>query len=194
MSIVLNMLENKTLTKYASGTASAVIIMTGVKAIGRPAFIYADKNSDAETKNYTATKEFLYQILCLGITIALIPLFKFGGLKMAEKHLKIPELSGLMEEMSGTKNLFKKLNIFKVKYKEFTKLVKENKIDKTSPVNQALTIAHGGTEVGSFVGSVIGLTVLAPLISHKILHPIMHAMGLGKKDGHSNTKPIDVKA
>lgn len=81
-------LENKTLTKVAEGATATVLIMTGIKAVARPAFIYADKKSDAETKKYTAVKEFLYQLLCLGITFAVLPLFKKGGTKLAENVIK----------------------------------------------------------------------------------------------------------
>lgn len=85
---VAKVLGSKSLTKLAGGMAGTVYFMTGVKAVARPAFIYADKNSDKETKKYTAAKEFLYQILCLGITVAMLPLFKSGGKKLAEKLLK----------------------------------------------------------------------------------------------------------
>ena len=85
---IAKVLGSKGLTKVASGVAGTVYIMTGIKAVARPAFIYADKNSDAETKKYTAVKEFLYQILCLGITVAMLPFFKKGGKKLAENLLK----------------------------------------------------------------------------------------------------------
>lgn len=81
-------LENKTLTTLATGVAGTVYVTTAIKAIGRPAFIMSDKKSDPETKKYTATKEFLYQVLCLGLTVAMIPFFKKGGGKIAENILK----------------------------------------------------------------------------------------------------------
>lgn len=174
---MVNLLGNEKLAKIATGTAGTVYVMTGIKAIARPAFIYADKNSDAETKKYTAGKEFLYQVLCLGITVAMIPFFKAGGLKLAEKYLKRdPKAGKVLEELSSTKNIFKKLNIFSKAHKETKELAPEDSFKK------AMTIAHGGIEVGSFVGSVLGLTILAPIISHEILHPIMKALGLEKKE------------
>lgn len=80
-------LENKTLTNLATGIAGTVYVTTALKAVGRPAFIMSDKKSDPETKKYTAVKEFLYQVLCLGLTIAMIPFFKKGGKKIAENIL-----------------------------------------------------------------------------------------------------------
>lgn len=85
---VAKVLGSKRLTKLAGGMAGTVCFMTGIKAVARPAFIYADKNSDPETKKYTAAKEFLYQVLCLVLTLAVLPLFKKGGIKLAENLLK----------------------------------------------------------------------------------------------------------
>lgn len=81
-------LENKNLTNLATGIAGTVYVTTGLKAVGRPAFIYADKKSDHETKKYTAAKEFLYQVLCLLLTVAMLPGFKAGGKKLAENLIK----------------------------------------------------------------------------------------------------------
>lgn len=87
-------LENKTLTSLSSTMAKTVIVTTALKAVGRPAFIYADKKSDAETKKYTAGKEFLYQLLCLGLTLIMLKGFKKGGQKLAENLVnKKPDLA-----------------------------------------------------------------------------------------------------
>lgn len=91
-------LSNNRFNKVATGATSAVLIMTGMKAVARPIFIYTDKNSDPETKKYTATKEFLYQLLCLGLTLAVLPLFKKGGVKLAEKSIK----NGMNEDLKKT--------------------------------------------------------------------------------------------
>lgn len=170
---VTRVLESEKFAKFAKGAAGAVYVTTAIKAIGRPAFIYADKNSDKETKKYTAGKEFLYQLLCLGLTVGMIPAFRYGGFKMAEKHIKNQPLLKEVAKRIADVSPLKKVGQFE---KEFAN------IDKMSPVaKQSMTLAKGGTEVGSFVGSIIGLTIIAPLISHKILHPIMTAVGLEKK-------------
>lgn len=164
---IIRFLENDKFAKFASGAAGAVYVTTAIKAIGRPAFIYADKHSDAETKKYTAGKEFLYQLLCLGITVAMIPFFRKGGFALAKKHLKnIPELSNIN------------------KLKEFNNALKAKTYE--GEAKKAMTLAKGGAELGSFVGSILGLTIIAPLISHKILHPIMHALGMEKKHEKNN--------
>lgn len=164
MSKITNLLMNEKAYKFGKVAAGAIYATTALKAIGRPAFIYADKNSDKETKKYTAAKEFLYQILCLGITIGILPLFKMGGFKLAQKNLKnIKEFSNI----KGVKS-------FEQEFKN---------IDKYSDsLKEKLKLTNGGVELGSFVGSVLGLTIIAPLISHKILHPVMHAIGFDKKE------------
>jgi len=194
---VARVLENDKFAKFAKGAAGAVYVTTAIKAIGRPAFIYADKNSDKETKKYTAAKEFLYQTLCLLLTVGMIPAFRAGGLKLAEKHLKHPLLKDVAKRIADVSPL-KKVGQFEKEYAN---------IDKMAPdAKKAMTLVKGGTEVGSFVGSIIGLTIIAPLISHKILHPIMNAIGLEKKEASkpATTKPeitpewdqnkVDVKA
>lgn len=77
-------------------TTAQVSIETGLKAVGRPAFTLADTHVDKETRKYSAVKELLYQTLCLGIYLAVIPVtFKKGGFaifkKLCNKLNKHPE-------------------------------------------------------------------------------------------------------
>ena len=77
----------------AQNTDACVKIETGLKAVGRPAFTLIDKNTDKETRKYAASKEFLYQALCLGIYMMIIPpIFKNGGFKLAQKIFKSENL------------------------------------------------------------------------------------------------------
>ena len=180
-------LGSENLAKVAKGTAGAVYVMTGIKAIGRPYFIYKDKNSDENTKKYAATSEFLYQVICLGITVAMIPFFKTGGLKLAEKYLKNDkDAAKILGEVSKV-GIFKRASAFAEKYKEVKHTFKEGK--PQSEFGEAMAKGNGGIELGAFVGSIIGLTLLAPPISHAIVHPIMKAIGMDKKQEHD--KPLD---
>ena len=87
---VTNLLTNPTLTRIAQSTSSSVSIETGLKAVGRPAFILADNKIEPETKRYAAMKEFLYQATCLATyMLMIIPIFKSGSFKLA-KNSKIP--------------------------------------------------------------------------------------------------------
>lgn len=190
---VKNILTHQKLTNTAKGIAGTVVLTTAIKAIGRPAFIYADKKSDHETKKYTAGKEFLYQMLCLGLTFAMIIPAQKLGFKIAKKHMKdITELKGIVN-FKQFETVTKDLNELSTEAKTILgsdKLKDENK--------SALKLVKGGVELGSFIASILGLTIVAPLISHEILHPIMKWAGLSKKHDHKNntaeTNKVNVKA
>jgi len=180
-------LGNAKFANFAKGTAGAVYVMTVIKAVGRPYFICKDKNSDENTKKYAATSEFLYQLICLGITVAMIPFFKTGGLKLAEKYLKNDkDAAKVLGEVSKV-GIFKRASAFAEKYKEVKHTFEEGK--PQSKFGEAMAKGNGGIELGAFVGSVIGLTLLAPPISHAIVHPIMKAIGMDKKE--ESSKKLD---
>lgn len=191
MGIVLNSLSNKNFAQIAKKTAVTVYLMTGVKAVVRPMFIMGDKKNDQETKKYTATKEVLYQILCLGAAALMIPFAERIGFGMAEKQLSKlkPNLKKLSElpEFSKLKDLkwLKEAQNFKKEYleKSFNESFHEKaKTDEQTKIaDEAMHIVNGGVETGSFIASILGLTLLAPMISHEILHPIMHAIGMDHK-------------
>ena len=188
---MINKLTNINWAKTAKKTAVTVYVMTVIKAGVRPAFIMTDKKNDTETKKYTAAKEVLYQVLCIGMAVALMPLFERGGFKLAEKQLK--NIKGL-EKITKYNQIseFSKINKvseFKKDYldKSFDeKFHAKSKTDKkTKLANEAMHLVNGGVETGSFVASILGLTILAPLISHEILHPILKAVGLNTKESNN---------
>lgn len=197
-------LGNEHFAKLATGATATVLITTGIKAVARPVFIYTDKKTDKETKKYTAGKEFLYQVLCLGITLALLPFAKSGGLKLAEKFIKNDSTAaGFLEKAKNakgsTEKAFKKeIEKTMEEYHNATKVIKEwenngNKVEtddikkakatleRLKSTATAINAGLGGIEIGALVGSIGGLTLLAPIISHEILHPIMHTLGMEKK-------------
>lgn len=190
-----NFIGKDKVAKFAAGTAGTVYVMTGIKAVGRPYFIYTDKNTDKATKKYAATSEFLYQLICLGVTLAMIPFFKTGGLKLAEKYLKQnPESAKILENVSKT-NIYSRSKAFDNEFSKvkegFKEVVNGNKKGKlpTTDFEKAMAKGHGAIEAGSFIGSIIGLTLLAPPLSHKIVHPIMKALGMSKEE-----KPAEIKS
>lgn len=172
---ISNVLSNKKVTYATKGIMAAVVGTTALKAIGRPIFIMTDKHSDSETKKYTATKEFLYQVLCLGLTFFMVLPAQRLGFNIAKKHMRdIAELKGITK--------FKEFEIVTKDLDELTdeakKIVGPKFNDNRS--KHALKIVKGGVELGSFVGSIVGLTIVAPLISHELLHPIMHALKMDR--------------
>lgn len=93
MGMLINAITSNTFQTIAQNTDACVKIETGLKAVGRPAFTLMDKNTDKDTRQYAAAKELLYQLLCFGIYVAVIPpIFKNGGFKLAQKLFKNEKL------------------------------------------------------------------------------------------------------
>ena len=85
---ITNIFTNPALVNLSQNTAARVSCETGLKAVGRPAFILIDKDVDSKTKGYSAMKEFLYQAICLAVYLAVIPLvFKQGMFALAKKGI-----------------------------------------------------------------------------------------------------------
>lgn len=110
-----NVISKPGFQNIAQNTTAQVSIETGLKAVGRPAFTLADKHVDKQTRKYSAVKELLYQTLCLGIYLVLIPpVFKRGAFKifksLCNKMNKHPEL---LKELSKGKIDKCAINMFK---------------------------------------------------------------------------------
>ena len=86
---VANILLNPRFVNFANNTKYTVSTESIFKATGRPAAIMMDNHVDKDTRKYAATKEGLYQALCLAIYLTMIPLvFQKYGFKIAQKILK----------------------------------------------------------------------------------------------------------
>lgn len=184
--------------EIAENTAKAVIIETVLKSIGRPSFIYLDKDTSAETKKYSAAKEFLYQALCLSIYLSIIPQFKKGGFAVAKKIFADDDVvrhicekgKNYCETSAGSKGLGKIKKEYEILSKNYKAFMDDYhyKQDNCIEPSKSEKNIKGSVEAVSIVGSILGLTILAPQISHVILHPIMNFLGLEKKHGgHDKT-------
>ncbi len=189
---ITGLLSNPTLTRVAQSTSSSVSIETGLKSIGRPAFILADNKIEPETKRYAAMKEFLYQATCLATYMLLIiPVFKNGSFKVAKNILK--------EEPAFQK--FKNAKEY-LNYKKFADMPKETRLKSLAEIKkkdlfskemkeylmttekpEQHNIIKGSIEFGNIVGSVLGLAIFAPQVSHLIVHPVLRVIGM-EKDEH----------
>lgn len=181
---IQNIIASPTFYNITESTAAQMSIKTSLNSIGRPGFILMDKKIDPHTKRFSATKEFLYQLLSLSLYMAIIiPVFKNGGFKLAQK-------------------LFKDEAVFKAfknpeKFSKFHKLTEEEKLAKLEELSnlsktgdkftrqninqESEYFANGVIETSSLIGTVTGLAIVAPLTAAKLIHPIMKFVGLNKK-------------
>lgn len=195
-------LSNSSFVNLTQNTTVSVGVETTLKSIGRPGFILIDNDIDPETKKYAATKEFFYQLICLGVYLAVIPpIFKSGSFKLGRKifgtehpeFFKFKNMNEYLEYHRYAKKPFtdRKASLRKIKSTEKFKHdgLREALTTEQSP--ETYDLIKGSIEVGSFVGSILGLAVLAPQISHKLIHPIMKALHLEKEEP---AKKTDLKA
>ena len=196
-----NFITSNALSNIAQSTTASVSIETGMKAIGRPSFILADKELEPRTKKYAATKEFLYQAICLGTYMALvIPLFKNGSFKLAKNRIFKDEKGFQLFKNASEFLDYHKLSALpkearvrtlnEAKYQDkFTKEVQEL---LKSDTPEKFSLVKGLIEVGNTLGSVLGLAVFAPEVSHLIIHPVMKLLGLEKKDSNPERHELDI--
>ena len=196
-----NFITSNALSNIAQSTTASVSIETGMKAIGRPSFILADKELEPRTKKYAATKEFLYQAICLGTYMALvIPLFKNGSFKLAKNKIFKDEKGFQLFKNASEFLDYHKLSALpkdarvralnEAKYQDkFTKEVQEL---LKSDTPERFSLVKGLIEVGNTLGSVLGLAVFAPEVSHLIIHPVMKLLGMEKKDSNPERDELDI--
>lgn len=198
---IANALSNSNLVNLTQNTAARVSIETTLKSIGRPGFILIDNDIAPETKKYAATKEFLYQAICLGVYLALIPpIFKSGSFKLGKKmfgktHPEFFKFKDSKEFLEYHKYANRNLNDRKAslsKIKSHNKFehdgLKEDLLSNENP--EKYSLIKGCIEAGTFIGSILGLAIVAPEISHYTVHPIMKLIGLEDK----KKKDLDIKA
>lgn len=209
LGAITNAIANPHLTKIAENTITQVGIETTLKAIGRPAAILVDKDISADTKEYAAAKEFLYQATCLVTYLFLIvPVFKKGGFKLAKNvlfknHPEFQKFESAKEFEYYTKLAKKsvadrKLTLQKEKVKDkYHPDVRKDLETNEKPEKYPLISSTIG--VFNLLGSVLGLAVLAPQVSHAFIHPALKLLGLEEKNKkhsekieHSNK--VDTKA
>ena len=160
IGIVQNIITNPNLFNVASNTASQMACKIGVQSVGQPAFVLANNQLDSQTKKYSATKELLYQLLCLGINFAIvIPIFQKNAFRIAKKLYKNEPVF----------NMFKNVKEFK-KYNELETDIEKNTFlnnikSDYKPTADDMAFGRGITNLVSIIGSVLGFAILAPLTS-----------------------------
>ncbi len=174
---VRNVITNPKAAEFARNTVCAIAVETTLKAAGRPAFIYYDKNANKQAKKYAATKEFLYQSFCLGLYLSLINKFKnktykFISQKFAQKSPEDKRKIELYDSFQNKIKAEKDKNAKKLLEKQFSKLLHTNK---------DYHFGKGVKEFSSIVSTVFILAICAPIASQIILHPVMDMIFKDKK-------------
>lgn len=173
--------SNPKAAAFAQNTVCAIAVETTLKALGRPAFIYYDKNANGRSKKYAATKEFIYQSFCLGLYLSLIDKFKGIAYNKFSKHLanKDPENK-------------RKLDLFDAEQAKIKAASKEKKASMEKAFhtmiqkNPDLKFGKGVKELSSIGATVFILALCAPILSQIILHPVMNLIFKnGKKQAKS---------
>jgi len=186
---VQSLISNPALYNMSQSTVAQITTETCLKAVGRPSFILMDNDIDAQTKKFSATKEFLYQMVCLGIYLAAImPVLKKGAFGIAKKMYPNEDVFKAFKDASS----FRHYNKLKTDEEKLAKLEEINKTrnsgDKFVKENINEDLAKGIVEVTSIIGSVTGLALLAPIVSHPLIHPIMKFLGFNQKPSKDTAK------
>ena len=192
LSAITNTIANQHLANIALNPIAQVSIETTLKAIGRPAAILVDKDISPDTKQYAASKEFLYQATCLLTFLGIIvPLFRKGGFQLAKKVLfkdkpefqKFENVKEFDHYMKLTKKSIedRRLTLQKEKVKDkYHPDVRKDLETNENPETYPLIVSTIG--VFNLMGSVLGLAVLAPQVSHMFIHPALRLLGLEEKN------------
>lgn len=184
ISAVQSFITSPALYNMTQSTVTQITTETCLKAVGRPAFILADKDIDPQTKKFSSTKEFLYQMTCLGIYLAAVmPILRKGTFALARKMYKDEPVFKAFKNSGDFMKYYKMKDTEKAaKLEEINKNLKDGNEFTKENINE--DFAKGLTELTSIIGSVTGLAVIAPVISHPLIHPILRTMGLdeNKKD------------
>ena len=205
---VANILLNPKFVNFENNTKYTFSTESIFKATGRPAAIMMDKKVDEDTRKYAATKEGLYQMLCLGIYLTMIPfIFQRYGFKIAQRILKgdkeLPAFKDAQEYLNYAK--LAKMNIEERKnsklLSKISDTLKADKGDKLTLKEHLLKedkppefpAAKGAIELSNLTGTVIGLAWIASELSNHILHPLMRGLGF-EENKKQNRSKININA
>lgn len=181
---VREFVTNPRVAEFAKTTVYAISVETTLKALGRPAFIYYDKNANKQSKKYAATKELLYQSFCLGLYLSLINKFKnktykFISNKFAQRSPEDKAKLSLYDSFQEKIQSAKTKDIKKQLEKEFNQLLHTNK---------DYHFGKGVKELSSIISTVFILALCAPILSQIILHPVMDF--IFKENKKTNTQKM----
>lgn len=184
-SPIKRLLTNPKAAQFAQNTICAISVETTLKALGRPTFIYFDKNANGRSKKYAATKELLYQSFCLGLYLGFI------------NKIKKPAYNILKKRFFHTKEQQRQLNLYDSFQEKIDKAPKETKkglreeFAKLIQTNSDYKLGKGVHELSSIGSTVFILALCAPILSQIILHPVMDLIFKKDKKKGTETKAVE---
>lgn len=184
-SPIKRFLTNPKAAQFAQNTICAISVETTLKALGRPTFIYFDKNANGRSKKYAATKELLYQSFCLGLYLGFI------------NKVKKPTYGFIKKLFFNTEKQQKKLDLYDSFLEKIDKAPKEEKKGLREELTAFLLekpdykLGKGVHELSSICSTVFILALCAPILSQIILHPVMDLIFKKDKKKETGTKAID---
>ena len=172
LPMMQSFVNNPGVVHFVKDPYTAVSVETACKGTFRPTFTMFDSKADINARKYSAASEALYQFLCLGIYLSVIPKFKHLGFKIGKHIIGKRPGTGFAQ--------FKN-------YKEVKNFMRSHSLYDKFP------LVNGSMICGSIVGSVIALTMFAPPVVHAILPSVLKILGikLDKKEETTQTKAIE---
>ena len=181
----VNILTSVPIQNIANNPKLSVTAETSIKAVGRPAFTLLDKNTDEKKRKYSAASELLYQLISLGLYVALIApvltpsIFKMVQ-KIATKNSNCPQFNSLKDFQAYQKLSTLPKNEIK-NHKLYSNLSQNSQDLLKNSSKPNLSVIKGAEKLASITSAILGLAVIAPIVSHALVHPIMDAFDKKKK-------------
>ena len=163
-SPIKRLLTNPKAAQFAQNTICAISVETTLKALGRPTFIYFDKNANGRSKKYAATKELLYQSFCLGLYLGFI------------NKVKKPAYKFIKNKFFNNPDQLRKLDLYDSFQEKIDKASKEDKKGLREELanlihkNPDYKLSKGVHELSSIGSTVFILALWCNFLHNNIMH------------------------
>lgn len=172
LPMMQSFVNNPGVVHFVKDPYTAISVETACKGTFRPAFTMMDTKAEIGARKFSAVSEAVYQFLCLGIYLAVIPKFKHLGFKIGKHIIGKRPGTGFAQ--------FKN-------YKEVKNFMRSHSLYDKFP------LVNGSMIMGSIVGSVLALTIFAPKVVHAIMPNVLNTFGikLDKKPEKEEPKTVE---